>query len=432
MIIKSIDIAGATNTLRYAISKGIPIFNNQAIVNLIESEMYFMVTYADVTMLETFLFAQKYRDNMWILKSDQPEMPDDDELSVVFTGEVMSDDKQSKVKTFELAKTAIDQFLSIYKQMLSDFDIIQPGVAIEFAPMISRRYEIRIPVPFSLVLGTFQDEDSFKEFFSILNTNGNNEIVTSSKYSGLMNTLSTLFVRNTSIPIYDKAFVALVNAIKYGSLNRVQSDKLYRYKLIGVNKRNREKSEDYFSSMFNTTKDELQANVNNMTRFAGVPRANFAVELPVQNMLKLLNSFSSEELPVNFMSSMKQMVDMIEYLLNNIQNGIVNPSLDLSNPEAPALVEVKNRVDAYITRINEATGIMLTAIQKMIELPDQKCDVTSIFALLPSIVLTRAVIEVSDENIGKLMYRQDDPVNIAMFNDISLIIESIDDQFGNK
>lgn len=428
MIIKSLDVAGSTNTLRYAIAKKIPIFNNRHILSFIEPETYYTVTYSDVTMLELFLLVQKYRYKLCIRKEEAPALPDDDELKSLFPGEIQ--DGNNTIPDHKAVSDAINQFISIFKQMLSDSDIIQDNIAIQFVPMLARRFEISIPISFIDLATSFTSEEALGDFIDATLNDTLNEYIDKDETHTIQHVLSVIFVRNTQIVRYDPNYEILLEAIKYAPLRKVTTNEPYRFKLSSISRVNDKTRVNDSAVLFNTTKDEMNSKMATMSQSKSTIMSEFVVELPVQNMITLMNSFSSEELPITYLSSMKQMIDSIAYIIEFTKKGIVSGKLDLSNPEDPVIQEIMNRLDAYQVRIETAIDILIGTIQKLVE-QGTTCDITSIFALLPSIVMSRAVIGINPNNMTKYFYRnQDDVTIIKMFNDIENIVSSLRSQLN--
>ena len=422
MVIKSITTEGSTNTLRYAVDRKIPIFNNQPLLRFIEPETYFAVTYSDMTMLEVFLMASNYRNKMWIVKEEPPAMPTDEELSSLFSGYIDVDNEH--IPDSKFVHDAIDQFISIFKQMLADFDIIQDKMAIEFVPMIARRFEVRIPISFSDITSGFTAADEMDAFIDAALKGTLIDFMNTKIGLTIQNILRIIIVRNTSVPRYDVRYEKFLEAFKYAPLRKVTTDKPYRVKLSAVNRFDDTKHINHSSVLFNTNKDEINTKMATMSQCTTPIIADFVVELPVQNMMNLMNSFSSEELPIMYLSSMKQMIDSIAYIIDFVHKGIKIPNLDLSNHDDPAIQERLNRLDAYQIRIEMAIDNLLGLIQKLLT-QEPNCDITSVFSLLPSIIMSKAVISVSNFKIAKFLYQQDDPVNIEMFNDVESILSSL-------
>ena len=112
-----------------------------------------------------------------------------------------------------------------------------------------------------------------------------------------------------------------------------------------------------------------------------------------------------------------------------IFNDFITPEENNESGET-VIEEFNNSINAYKTRIAEASLLIYNSISALLTDPD-KNDITSSFALLPSIFSTRAVITIDTTKI-EMFTKQSDPLLGEMFKDIKEIAYSIISDISNR
>lgn len=414
MKITNIKESGANNVLMWAISNSADIKSDRSLVSIINDETFYTVTLEDVNFFELFRLTQLYRDKIRIIEEKLYNVPTISELEKIFPGEY-----SSETETISLAKVAeyaIANFVNIASQMNTDDDIIRPGAARLFLPMITRKFNIQIPVSFVDIIDSMNDEESSKLF----NSNYPNTIkeILESNVHGVKTNLYLGFVKHSRILKYNTRYNQYLKLIKYAPIKSyAQSSKLYRFNLIGFHKMDNVNREEIKCSLFNSDINTVSNTLAKLNKLNNPLKLEFAIQLPIHYMQLLENSYSREMLPILYESSMSSIID----------GGIVYENFQtpeyIDDEDGKKLENHNNAIDSYRVRIAEANQNLLNAIPIIVK-SENDVDITSTFAMLPSIYTTKAVITINMENIEKLL-KDPDPVLSGMFKEMHEISKGV-------
>jgi hypothetical protein len=138
-------------------------------------------------------------------------------------------------------------------------------------------------------------------------------------------------------------------------------------------------------------------------------------------MQLLENSFSREALVISYESSMSSIIDG-GLIYDDFKTS--EYAADTENPEEQEKLETRNNaIEAYRVRITEANQILLNTIPILVK-SENDVDVTSVFAMLPSLYTAKAVVTINTESMQKYI-GHNDPVLSAMFQEMYDIANSV-------
>lgn len=415
MKFRSIVDSGCSNILRWAIEKGADVKNDIQLQAIVNDETFFHVTITDVNFFELFRLTQAYRDKLKIIEEYPAEVPSKEELSTYFKGE------EENVPLSEYAHKVTENFMNLALQMSNDSDIIKSSAVRLFLPMITRRFTVVFPVSFTDLVNSITVEEA-KELFTTDYPATLQDIVTKEDHSFRM-AINFAFIKATWILKYNKRFDQYVKITKYSPLSNETSDKLYKVGLLGLYKYNNISRGETRFNLFNaTTADEpSEKTLSRIAKLKTPLQVEFAIELPIQYMQILENTFSQDVLKINYESSMTNIID------NSIRyNDFILPEYDEEEENTDEYTAVKNEIEAYRVRIAEANQLTLNAITVLLNNngEDGLVDTTKVFSMLPSIYTTRAVVTINTENLEKYGSCTE-PLLIDMFNDMFDIINQL-------
>ena len=418
---KIIDIkeSGASNTLLWAISNGANIKEDMPLTSIINNETFYLVTLSGVNLFQLFRLTQSYRDKLRIISESPASIPTMQELGEAFPGGYQSGD--DNVSLSELSEHVIKNFINLTSQMGTDDDIIHSGAIRMFLPMITRKFDVQIPIAFIDLIESMDDAETAKLLTH--DYPGTLAGIIDADVHGVKTLLATGFVRGTQTIKYDTRYDNYVKLVKYGPLNSYQkSSKLYRFGLLGFAKRDNVSRGELRCNLFKANPVTISTTLKRMSRLSTPLELDFAIELPIQYMQLLENSFSRETLNVAYESSMSSIIDGgITYDDFKTHEYVPNPETDEEDQEK--LEARNNSIEAYRMRITEANQILLNSIPILVK-SDSDVDRTSIFAMLPSLYTSKAVITINMDNMQKYIGHSD-PVISAMFQEISNIANGV-------
>ena len=420
MQITDIKESGSNNILLWAISNGANIKEDVPLSSLIHDELFYSVTLSDVNFFELFRLTQVYRDKLRIINEKQAELPLNQQMKIIFPGSMESENEEPGLPLMELAAHSILLFLNMTSQMTSDDDIIHPGAIRLFLPMITRKFDIQIPVSFMDFIESMSPEEC-QRVFTHEYPKTISEII-SSDIHGFKNVVGIGFVKTTNILRYDKQYDKYLKAIKYAPLKSYQEQKLYKLVLLGFFKRDNIARTELRCSLFKTNTENIQGTLKRMSRLTTPLELDVMIQLPIQYMQLLENSFSREVLPMNYQSSMSSILDN-GLIYEDFKTSEYNEESEDEN-EQEKYQEYTNKIEAYRTRITEANETLLKAIPMLLD--NQDVDVTSVFSMLPSIYKTNAMITVNMEYMPKFLSHSDSLI-VELFQEISDMASSVVD-----
>lgn len=432
MKITSINESGSNNILRWAISNGAVIKDDLQLQAIINNELFYHVTLTDINFFELFRLTQIYRDKLRIIDESKAAVPPRSELAYLFNGTYTPDEKDpdTKAPLCECVEHVTQNFINLALQMAADSDIIKPSALRLFLPMISRKFSIQIPVAFIDLIESITVEESAK-LFTPDYPGTLSEIMDDESHS-FKKALTMVFFKGTTIIKYHQRYDQYLKITKYSPLKTCNNNKLYKFGLLGFYKYNNITRGEVTCNLFNPNKELLASSLNQLSYLKTPLRIEFAVQLPIQYMQIIENSFSDEILKIDYESSMSSIIDGGITYNDFITSEFSEDTED--DEEKKKIEEFNNEINAYRVRITEANQLTLNAINMILN-NEGDIDTTSVFAMLPAIYSTKAVITLDLENSSKYTSHSD-PLIAEMFEEMlkmaSTITEDIRKAKENK
>lgn len=424
MKIVNIRESGANNTLMWGIANGANIRTDEPLASLINDEMCYLVTLGDVNFLELFRLVQMYREKVRIVNELKAEIPFRKDLMHQFNGTYNPDPEKPDTKApfYEIVEGALESFMNLATQMGTDNDIISPNAQRLFVPMLCRKFEVQIPVGFYDFITSMSEEEASKIFTT--EYPATLQSIIDAESHGVKNILSLAFVKSTAIIQYNARYNQYMEYIKYAPLKTAKSDdKLYKFGLLGFHKYDNLTRGEVRCALSPTppSKDQFAATLKRLGNLKTPLKIDFAVQLPIQYMMSILNTYDRDTLSVMYESNMRAIIDN-----GIVYNDFITPNIDPETQD-PAEIEklekFNNEVSAYRVRINEANQITLTVLATLLESQDD-IDVTGAFAMIPSIYNARAVFTL-DLSRASEYENHYDPVVASMFREMLSMASSI-------
>lgn len=419
MRIVDIKESGSSNTLMWALSNGANVKEDMPLTSLINDETFYLVTISDVNFFELFRLTQMYRDKVRIVSEQVASIPSQETLKELFPGEYKADDTDV-VALSDVAEHVISNFINLTSQMAADDDIINPGAIRLFLPMISRKFDVQIPVAFIDIIESMNDEETAKLFTP--DYPGTLKEIIESDVHGVKTILSTGFIKGTQILKYDSRYDQYLKVIKYGPLKAYQQgSKLHRLALLGFAKKDNVTRGEVRCNLFKANQTVISNTLKRLSRINTPLELDFAVQIPLQYMQLIENSFGRDLLTISYESSMSSIIDG-GLIYDDFQT--YELPVDADDEEGQQkLVAHNNAIEAYRVRITEANQLLLNTIPIMIN-SGNDVDTTSVFAMLPSLYTTKAVITVSTDNLQKYIGHSD-PIISAIFQEMQDVANGV-------
>lgn len=428
MKISNIKESGANNVLMWAIANGAEIKEDGQIQSIINNETFYLVTLNDVNFFELFRLTQVYRNKVRILTEKQAAVPPRQELVKLFNGSIVinpENDPETKTPMYECVEHVVDSFINLALQMGNDDDIIKPSAVRLFLPMISRKFDVQIPVSF-LDLTDSISADEARRLFTANYPDTLQDILDTENH-GFKLLLQMGFIKGTSIIRYNQRYDQYLRLTRYTPLRTCNNNNLYKFGLLNFFKYDEATRGEVRCSMFNPNKEILGAGLKRLSRMNSPLHIEFAVQLPIQYMQMLENSFDVNVLGVNYESSMNTIIDDgIRY-----DDFITQELTDESEDVLQKFENHNNEINAYRVRIAECIQILLNSIPLLMADPEKNdVDETSVFSMLPAVYQTKAVITLNLDYADKYLNHYD-PVIVAMFNEMLNMASGITENINN-
>lgn len=395
MKVTEIKESGSNNVLMWALRNDADIKSDVPLINIIDDEIHYIVTLSGVNMFELFRLTQVFRDQLRIVDQHQAGTPDINYLSTQFPGMFVDDDKQAPMA--EVAEHVIQNFINIVLQMNSDNDIITPGVASMYLPMISQTYDVQIPVGFANIINAFPSDTSAKKIF---NKEYPNTLATAveDQSSDLVHIILMLFVRLTNIHQVNQRLEKYADYIKFGPMDKINGDKLCKVYMLGFSKYNKVSRDTIKCSLFNMTQEYITDQLIRLGKTDSPLEFEFAVQMPISVMQILLNRFKPGMLKISYEASMSTILSS-GLVFNDFVAPEMTPMEDGSDNDVVA--EHNESISAYRARLTEANQLAINAINLMTK--DDQSDISSAFAMLPGMYMTRAVIKFNENDVPEIL-----------------------------
>ena len=395
MRIDDICESGSSNILKWAIANGADLKSDVQLQALINDETFYLVKVADLNFLEVFRLSQIYREKLRIVNEKKADVPSKRDLQEMFSADSIerpdpdNEGQTASVALTDVADYAASQFMNLVMQMRADDDIIYPETVRMFIPMLCRRFDVQIPISFMDIISGLQSDEEFGEIFNSTYPNNLVHCVIENEHSGIRNALYIGLLKDTSIVRYQQHYEQLVKITKYAQLNKVESDELYKFRMIGFYKYDPISHSEVRCSLFQANKENMAQTMKKLAYINTPLKVEFVTQLPMLLMQQLLNAFSRDELPISYESSMSSIIDgglnFHNFKTHEWDEDSEDPDIQTK------ITEHNNAIEAYETRMAEANQITLNAIGMLLN-SDKEIDITSAFALLPPIYSAKAVI----------------------------------------
>lgn len=429
MQITNIRESGASNLMMWAISNGAVIKEDEQLQSLINDETHYLVTIENVNFFELFRITQMYRDKVRILAEKKAAIPPRSELSKLFNGTYCPDpnDPETKSHMCYPVEHVIENFINMALQMGVDDDIIKPSAIRLFLPMISRKFDIQIPIAFIDLIQSLSAEEAAGIFTT--DYPGTLQEIIDNEVNGFKTKLQLGFFKSTEIIRYHKRYDQYLRLTKYAPLKTSSGNKLYKFGILSFYRYDPTSRSEVRCSLFNPNPDAVGTTLKRMSRLNTPLHIEFAVQLPIQYMQILENSFDRDILDVRYESSMANIID--EGIVYN--DFVTHDIIDANDPEAEEKVQAfNNSIDAYRVRIAEANQLLLNTIPiLMTESEDNDVDVSSVFAMLPAIYSTKAVITLNIDYAKKYSGHSDALIS-EMFSDMLDMAKDVVDDINKS
>lgn len=428
MNIVSIKESGSNNILRWSIEHGAEIFTDTALQSIVNNDLCYLITLSDVSFLELFRLTQMYREKLRIIKEELAQTPPRTALVKSFAGNitVTKGDKEESISMVEAVDYICKSFLNLVLQMQTDSDIIPSKALRLFLPMITRRFTVQIPFGFVDFIRSIKAEEApmifNKDYPATLN-----QVIENPEHT--FQKIFTLgYVKSTSIITYQKQYDKYLNVFKYQVIKPTKEtvNDLFKVGLLGFHCFDPVSRGETRCTMFNCDKDTL---TKSMAEFKYIDFNNtplyfdFCIELPIQYMQILCNSYSHEVLTISCESSMANIINTgLDY------NDFIIPEFkgksELTEEEQKVIDDTTAHIEEYRIRISEANTLLLNTLEAILLDEDDKINVTEAFAMLPCIYKAKAVITVDTSLLDSYKNHSDEVIS-AMFDTISNIVNSV-------
>ncbi len=395
MKITDIKESGSNNILLWALENNADVKTDYQLQSIVNNELFYLVTFHNVNLFELFRLSQMYREKLYIIKEYQFSIPSSKDLNFMFNGFVCLNENNPEEKTplCAVAEHVMNMFINLTKQMKNDDDIISSGALRLFLPMLTRKFDVQIPVSFIDLISSLNEEESsniFKaEYPSTLKS-----IIESD--NNFLNVLKMGFVKGTAIIKYNKRYDQYLEITKYQSLKKVKGTKLYRFNILSLFKFDKVVHGECRVSFFRAKTDsiEFKKSIQKLATINSPLKIDFIIELPIEYMNLLMNSYSREDLPVQYESSISSILDS-----GLVYDDFITPEYNEDEEIGEEVQNKLNEIKAYRLRIEECNDILINSLPMFIE-NEGEIDITSVFAMLPSLYKTKAVITLDFSKIN--------------------------------
>ena len=427
MELREIKECGANNILLWAIQNGADLRSETELQSLINEETYYAVTIEGVNFLELLLLSKMFRNKLRIKAENKVAIPMRKDTAAMFPGSFTPDPEKpdTVVNFYEVAEEACRKMMNMALQMNSDDDIILPSSAKLFMPMITRTFDVQIPMNFVDILGSFPIDKNTSILYNTEYPGNLSLFIDSDEFAISRDMILLRLVKHLQVIRYTKKMETLLNQLKFAPLKKVKSERLISFKMVGFHKYDPVSRNEIRLDMFNTNKDTLLNTMRRLSKINTPLQVDFAINTPLQYLSDLYNHYSYEDLPIIFESS------MLAVMSNGIPlNNFKSLEIDEDSEDYDIkLSEYENAISEYKNRILDTAQETITAIAALTKAVDP--DYTAIFALLPSIYQSKAIITISADKFGVYIDNYNADL-AAMFSEMKSQVISLQNDIANS
>lgn len=409
MIITDIKESNSSNILKWALSNEADIKNDLSLLNFINDEMEYLVYIDDINFLELYNLTSYYRDDVRVIMRHPSDGYQLDYLKTIFPGKITIDNNE--VDIAEFVDYGIHKFTDLSLQLKADTLNMDPSISLMFIPMINRKFTVQIPVKFIdlIMMSTPKEyENIFSKYPDSLSS------VINSNEIGFKQKLMMELVKIMDIKTYDKRLIQYLEITKYKALNNHGENKTYYSpELLSFYKKDFVSKKKIYCSLFKSTNIDMINEMKLMRMNRSDLEVEFAVQMPMEFMQLLMNSYNNNLLEIKFPSSFQMIIKNafnFEYVISSRINSSVN---------------IPYVVGLYRKRMQEAYEENLNIVNILLnEYKNIDVSKNSIAALFPSIYTTKAILKFNTKNIPLFMDHPN-PFIKHMFSEIDTIISNL-------
>jgi len=387
MKVMNIKESGNSNLLRWAISNNADLKGNLPLASLINDDLFYLVTINDINFYQLLRLTQMYRNKIKVVQVNRATLP-----SSVFLEERFAE-------FGERVNDILETYMGLVTQMIGDDDIIASNVPPLFLPMLTTTFNIQIPFAFIDLLEVMSEEEC-TNFFNQDYPHDLERIFATTTHS-LYIAILLLIEKNSRNIRYDARYEQLLKMTKYFVLLKENPDKLFKAGLLSFGKFDPVTRGEVKCNLFKADASNLQASMKYLTKLKSPLELSVAIQLPIYHMQALEASYHPEDLRISYRSS----------IANIVENGV--PLNDFTFQDDP---DQGSMIEKYQVRIAEANLALLSLISEITK-SEANIHPESLFALLPPIYRTNAVITLLVSDLSKFL-THNDPVILEMFMSI--------------
>ena len=414
MIITEIEESNNSNILQWCLRNNANLKEDPLMLDFINDEFMYLITIEDVNFFELYLLTKYYRDQLRIIDRKPTIKASKEFLETKFHGNYAENEKCS-----EIAMKAIEHYINLTLQIqgnTEDNKDVRP-LEVFFVPMISRRYTIQIPIYFIDLFRMVSDKE-FKKVFTINYPNTLDFLIESNEPIGFK-TQFMIYLSKVLIPLnLEKPDEKKLDVVKFKQLATSESEVFYDPKMIRFEKIDKISKRIYRYSFFKGTTEQMISTLKKIKKSNGEMFAEFAVNLPLEYLQNLENSYSSEMIEIKYRSAANT-------LINRGFN--YNQILKLKDMDK----EVTIPVEMYTARLRESYIASLYNITKLADCYKKTNNsLLDILSLLPSIHTVRCILRINLGNIRKIVQNESNSFLKSIFiqiqNQINLLYNDIE------
>jgi hypothetical protein len=294
MSIELLDIreSGSNALLKYALSHKVNLLKNQNFKNIINDEFHYFITIGPVSFIELFQLLQVYRENptVHIMENCTIDIPPSTELNAY--GPLR-----------DQVRSSYDKAISLVQQMMNDGDI-PLNVATLYVPIGCRTFNIRIPITFSDVIHSI-DQDEYNKVFNESYPHPDDfDILRNSK--SLRNAIGMMIAQNQPVT-YNAKTNMIYDSILYKPLQTFDGDGIYK---IGLSQYG--KLDPITTGMCLYDENIIGEPISNamaskLKKFRTPLKASYVVQMPIYMLKELMLTYPSDTMEIKYISGINHM-----------------------------------------------------------------------------------------------------------------------------
>lgn len=363
MYISKLKLSGALNTIQFVMDHQIDLRTNREFIQIINNESIVNVYINDLNFAQVFSLLTIHRNHMRVLYNTNTTSMES--LRDIFTNE-----NADRIYNYlERCRTVVS---SMHDHTDEDGQHIQESVfnIDTVLPMMDIHYDIILQYPFQLLFEGLMEDEVYSDLFQ--NHKSLEELFANNRLPKTSMKIMVDVDKQMEPYNYSAKTDQVLRITKYAQCN--PKHEMVYMNILSFFKDDILNASVCTASIFNSSKEQLRANMKELQKINAPLSVSFSVQMPIFYLFRILMLFPAEMIKLSYLSSINQIISNdISYITNSL---------------------IKDEtLGEFAVRISECYLDGIKLYQSLLQ--DTNIFPADCFAILPSMMMCNAVLTVN-------------------------------------